>query len=88
MELEDISVESLLSENCISAKSVGDFGSTKNEDQNFEDRKFKPQKMDMYCDVLEALNGKAGLSIKQVDQNHPFYSLAGSDNIIAFTGEI
>ena len=39
LELEDISVESLLSENCISAKSVGDFLEVlKNEDQNFEVR--------------------------------------------------
>ena len=31
--------------------------------------------------------GKAEISLKSVDSNHPFYSLSGSDNMISFTTE-
>ena len=29
--------------------------------------------------------GKAAVVLKEVDENHPFYHLSGSDNIISFT---
>ena len=32
-------------------------------------------------------NGKATVSLKSVDNRHPFYSLSGSDNMVVFTTE-
>ena len=36
-----------------------------------------------YIGKLE--NGKAAITLQMVDENHPFYTLSGSDNIISFT---
>ena len=30
-------------------------------------------------------NGKASITLQMVDENHPFFTLSGSDNIISFT---
>ena len=30
-------------------------------------------------------DGKASITLQMVDENHPFYMLSGSDNIISFT---
>lgn len=89
LELNDISVESLLPAICMEAKSVGDFFETlKNEDVFFEQIKANAEEKDKVLRCIGTIeNGKAGLSLEQVDQNHPFYSLSGSDNIIAFTTE-
>jgi aspartokinase/homoserine dehydrogenase 1 len=38
-----------------------------------------------YIGKLE--NGKVSIAIQFVDENHPFYALSGSDNIISFTTE-
>ena len=38
-----------------------------------------------YIGKLE--NGQVEISLQMVDQNHPFYALSGSDNIISFTTE-
>ena len=32
-------------------------------------------------------NRKATIGLQEVDNNHPFYNLSGSDNIISFTTE-
>jgi aspartokinase/homoserine dehydrogenase 1 len=36
-----------------------------------------------YIGKLE--DGKVSISLQMVDENHPFYMLSGSDNIISFT---
>ena len=36
-----------------------------------------------YIGKLE--DGKASITLQMVDENHPFYMLSGSDNIISFT---
>ncbi|MGH2624992.1 MAG: hypothetical protein ACRDE7_15090, partial [Sphingobacterium sp.] len=38
-----------------------------------------------YIGSLE--NGEVQISLQMVDENHPFYALSGSDNIISFTTE-
>ena len=38
-----------------------------------------------YMAVIE--DGKATIELKQVNANHPFYNLSGSDNMIVFTTE-
>ena len=37
--------------------------------------------------IAQMEGGKATVSLQAVGQDHPFYSLSGSDNIIAFTSE-
>ena len=36
-----------------------------------------------YIGILE--NGNVSISLQMVDENHPFFTLSGSDNIISFT---
>jgi aspartokinase/homoserine dehydrogenase 1 len=38
-----------------------------------------------YMAVIE--NGQVQIALKQVDAQHPFYNLSGSDNMIVFTTE-
>jgi bifunctional aspartokinase / homoserine dehydrogenase 1 len=89
LELKDIKVQNILSEKCRKAKSINEFFKhLKQMDEDFEKMKTKAienKKVLRYIAVLE--NGKAEISLKSVDHQHPFYLLSGSDNIISFTTE-
>ncbi len=45
----------------------------------------KKEKVLRYISSLEYNRGN--ISLKEIDRNHPFFTLSGSDNIIAFTTE-
>lgn len=89
LELSDVSVENLVPKNCQGEVSSDQFFSKlKENDSHFDellsnanDRNEKLR----YQAVLE--NGKACVKLSAVNSNHPFYSLAGSDNIILLTTE-
>ncbi len=89
LELSDISVQNLVPEDCRELKNIDDFLSKlKNHDAYWEglrksaaDRKQKLR----YRAVLE--KGKASVELSAVDVDHPFYQLAGSDNILLLTTE-
>lgn len=87
MEAADIQIENILPKSCIEAKTVEDFYSAlKAEDKFFEKLKTeaeKGKKVLRYIGKLE--DGKAAITLQMVDENHPFYTLSGSDNIISFT---
>jgi len=89
LELSDINVEDLVPQSCRGEMPIDTFFSelTKH-DKDFEtlrqqaaDRNEKLR----YMAVLD--NGKVAIQLKSVDNQHPFYSLSGSDNIILFTTE-
>lgn len=87
LELTDIEVENLVPEDCRATKSVEEFfQKLKTHDETFRKKiqaiEEKGQRL-RYIATLE--NGQASISLKAVDENHPFYNLSGSDNIIAFT---
>lgn len=89
LHFEDISIQSMVPEDCADAESVDDFlVRLKNHDGYFqqllEEAEGQGKKL-RFMAVLE--DGKAEVGLKAVDNTHPFFSLAGSDNMILFTTE-
>lgn len=89
LEAEDVDIESILPQSCLKAKSVDDFYTELKVSRSyFNELKNKAEaskKVLRYIGKLE--NGRANISLQMVDENHPFYMLSGSDNIISFTTE-
>lgn len=89
IEMEDVTVQSLVPEDCRTIENVDEF--MKNLPRHDAEFAEWLQKSDAvgeklrYAAVLD--HGKATVSLIQVGQAHPFYSLAGSDNIILLTTE-
>ncbi|WP_183562366.1 bifunctional aspartate kinase/homoserine dehydrogenase I [Mucilaginibacter sp. SP1R1] len=87
MEEADVDIESVLPQASLQAKTVEDFYATlKTEDAHFaklKDQAEKDGKVLRYIGKLE--DGKVTITLQMVDENHPFYMLSGSDNIISFT---
>ncbi|MEO6849409.1 MAG: ACT domain-containing protein, partial [Mucilaginibacter sp.] len=87
MEAADVQIESMLPQSCLDATTVDDFyAALKREDAYFTAIKNKAEtekKVLRYIGKLE--DGKAAITLQMVDENHPFYMLSGSDNIISFT---
>ena len=89
IEAEDVEIESMLPEKCIQAASVDDFyRELLNENEYFESlrrRADSEKKLLRYIGKLE--DGKVRIGLQMVDEQHPFYALSGSDNIISFQTE-
>jgi aspartokinase/homoserine dehydrogenase 1 len=87
MEASDVQIDAILPKACLEAQTVEDFyAALKSEDAffaNLKDTAEKDKKVLRYIGKLE--NGKASITLQMVDENHPFYMLSGSDNIISFT---
>ncbi len=86
MEASEVKIESILPQACLDAETVEDFyAALKAEDTYFTKLKQEAaaeKKVLRYIGKLE--NGKAEISLQMVDENHPFYMMSGSDNIISF----
>lgn len=85
LEMEEVTVEPLLPGVCFSVKSIEEFykelkkaslGLNQRRDQAANNRKVL-----RYVASLE--KGKALVKLIEVDSTHPFYTLSGSDNIVA-----
>ncbi len=89
MESEDVLVENILPKACINAKTVPQFFmALEKADPHFNKLLDKAQKEKGVLRFIASLeNNKAKVSLQVVDENHPFYSLSGSDNMIVFTTE-
>jgi aspartokinase/homoserine dehydrogenase 1 len=89
IELSNIRIQSLISKKCIKAESINIFfKELMRMDDYFEKMKIdalKNKKVLRYIAILKG--GKAEVSLKSVDSQHPFYPLSGSDNVISFTTE-
>jgi aspartokinase/homoserine dehydrogenase 1 len=87
LEAADVDIESMLPKACLDAATVDDFyAALKAEDAFFANLKNQAEagkKVLRYIGKLE--DGKASITLQMVDENHPFYMLSGSDNIISFT---
>jgi aspartokinase/homoserine dehydrogenase 1 len=87
LESSDVEIESMLPKACLDAQSVDDFyAALKSEDAFFANLKNsaeKDGKVLRYIGKLE--DGKVAITLQMVDENHPFFTLSGSDNIISFT---
>ncbi|MCS4167064.1 bifunctional aspartate kinase/homoserine dehydrogenase I [Sphingobacterium paramultivorum] len=89
VEAEDVDLGAILPPVCLKADTVDSFYTElQQENEYFEAMKKKAaneNKVIRYIGKLE--NGKVSIAIQFVDENHPFYALSGSDNIISFTTE-
>jgi aspartokinase/homoserine dehydrogenase 1 len=89
VEAEDVDLGAILPPACLKADTVDSFYTElQQENEYFETMKKKAvneNKVIRYIGKLE--NGKVSIAIQFVDENHPFYALSGSDNIISFTTE-
>ncbi len=87
LELKDIKVENLVPEPARHTKSVDEFfEKLKEYDAEFEEkRKCAESKGNVLRYVALLENGKAEISLQEVNDRHPFYSLSESDNIFALT---
>ncbi len=89
MEFDDVKVENILPAPCLKAKTVEEFfiQLEKNNDV-FSKKRNEADKANKVLRFIAKLeNGKAEVSLQAVDATHPFYSLSGSDNMIAYTTE-
>lgn len=88
LELEDIEVENLVPQDCGEGKVEDFFSKLGAHDEAFnllrKKAASKNEKL-RYMAVLE--NGKTTIKLASVNDQHPFYSLSGSDNIILLTTE-
>jgi aspartokinase/homoserine dehydrogenase 1 len=85
LELKDIKVENLVPEPARKSKTIEEFFKKLAEyDNKFEEkRKRASDKGNVLRYVANLENGKAEISLREVNDQHPFYSLSGSDNIFA-----
>jgi bifunctional aspartokinase / homoserine dehydrogenase 1 len=89
LESEHIRLEPILPQSCLDAPDVpAFFEELERHDAHFA--KMARQAADTgkvlrYVARLE--NGEAHISLRSYDQNHPFYFLSGSDNMVVFTTE-
>ena len=87
LEAVDVKIDNILPDACLNATSVEDFYIQLQANASyFEELKntAKNQKKVLrYIGQME--NGDVSISLQMVDENHPFYMLSGSDNVISFT---
>jgi bifunctional aspartokinase / homoserine dehydrogenase 1 len=89
IEAEEVKLGAILPESCLSAPSVEEFYlELKNAASYFNNLKEKAKlenKAIRYIGKME--DGKVSIALELVGEDHPFYNLSGSDNIISFTTE-
>lgn len=86
MEIDDIINESFLTKTNLESKSVDDFYKTLKADEgHFQQLYASAQKKNCQLKyVAEFKKGKAKVGLKEIPEGHPFYNLAGKDNIVMF----
>ena len=87
LELTQIKINPILPKKCFEVDSIDDFFTELAKlDNNFGKKKIQAQKNDKVLRYIATLHrGKAEIRLQGVSQNHPFYYLSGSDNIISIT---
>jgi aspartokinase/homoserine dehydrogenase 1 len=87
LEEKDIELQNMLPASCMAADTVADFyQELENNTAYFENLKNTATadgKVLRYIGKME--DGKVSINLQMVDENHPFFTLSGSDNIISFT---
>ncbi|NRB51187.1 MAG: bifunctional aspartate kinase/homoserine dehydrogenase I [Saprospiraceae bacterium] len=89
LESEEIEIENILPEACRVAPTVeAFFTELEKADPYFEEMiKTATESHNRLRMIAKLEDGKAKIGLQEVDQDHPFYSLSGSDNMIVFTTE-
>ncbi|MDO8899680.1 MAG: bifunctional aspartate kinase/homoserine dehydrogenase I, partial [Bacteroidales bacterium] len=87
LEMEDVQLQPILPEACLKAPSIEAFYQELiNAEAHFsalKDKASAENKVLRYIGMIE--EGQIHIRLSLVGQDHPFYSLSGSDNIISFT---
>lgn len=88
-ESEQIGLEQILPADCLAAPDVpAFFAALENHDAHFDRLREKAAAEGRVLRFVASLEGeKAAIGLQSVDQNHPFYFLDGSDNMVVFTTE-
>ncbi|MEO6758162.1 MAG: bifunctional aspartate kinase/homoserine dehydrogenase I, partial [Saprospiraceae bacterium] len=89
MEAEDVQLENILPSDCLAAASVDAFFTAlEQHDGHFEQMRQQAAAQGKVLRFVAQLDeGKASIGLQAVDQQHPFYFLSGSDNMVVFTTE-
>ena len=90
LEPEDVKIINLLNDACLNAPSVDAFFEELEKDNDrFEKLLQDAQANDEVLRFIATLDSdnKASIGLKTVGRSHPFFNLAGSENIISFTTE-
>lgn len=89
MEFNEVENIPILSPEAMAAPTVEDFYAVLDKENNhFENLLTETLAQGKVLRFIASLeNGKAKLGLTSVDKTHPFYNLAGSENIISFTTE-
>ena len=87
LELNQIKINPILPGKCFKVNSIDKFFTElKKLDSDFAKKKIQTQENNQALRYIAALSdGKAELVLQEVGQNHPFYHMSGSDNIISIT---
>lgn len=87
LEMGDVKTESLMSPEVKRAKTpVQLFKQLEREDARFEKRRAAAEKKGMRLRYIARWEkGKASVQLEAVSPEHPFYSLSGNDNVVAYT---
>jgi aspartokinase/homoserine dehydrogenase 1 len=90
LEPEDVTIINLLNDACLNAPSVEAFFEELEKDNDRFDKLLKDAEANdevlRFVASLDSDN-KASIGLKTVGRLHPFFNLAGSENIISFTTE-
>ncbi|KPM49215.1 bifunctional aspartate kinase/homoserine dehydrogenase I [Jiulongibacter sediminis] len=89
LEPEDVKIEPLLNDDSVKAASVEDFYVELAKDNSrFESLINEAKERGEVLRYIARLkDGKASIGLEAIGRAHPFFNLAGSENIIAFTTE-
>jgi len=89
LESNDIELENILPRSCLAVRTVEEFfGELEKHDDHFEQLRRNAETEGKALRMVARLEeGRAGITLGAFDQNHPFYFLSGSDNMVVFTTE-
>ncbi|MCR9066254.1 MAG: bifunctional aspartate kinase/homoserine dehydrogenase I [Cytophagales bacterium] len=89
IEPEDVSITDLLNEDCMNANSVEEFYTELEKDNGRFETMINEAKErgEVLRYIARLSDGKASIGLEAIGKGHPFYNLAGSENIISFTTE-
>ncbi len=89
LEPEEVKIVNLLNDACLNATSVDAFFEELEKDnERFENLLKEAEANDEVLRFIATLDdNKASIGLKTVGRSHPFFNLAGSENIVSFTTE-
>ena len=88
VEQEDVDCNLFIPENFFEGSVDDFFNHVKGMDAEFEEMRKRTAENNEHLRFVARMNeGKVSLGLESVNQNHPFYTLAGSNNVILITTE-